>query len=86
MDFGRASTLLETLQETLNLGIALEKVLPMFTSNVANLLRLKAKGNIASNFDADLVVLNEKFEITDVMANGVWHKRNNQSVIRGTFE
>lgn len=86
MDFGRASTLLETLQETLNLGIALEKVLPMFTSNVANLLRLKTKGQIAANFDADLVVLNKQFEITDVMAKGVWHKRDNQTVISGTFE
>jgi len=86
MDFGRSSTLLETLQATLKKGIALETVLPLFTSNVATLLRLHAKGNIAPNFDADLLVLNEKFEITDVMAKGVWHKRNNQLVISGTFE
>jgi beta-aspartyl-dipeptidase (metallo-type) len=86
MDFGRASTLLETIQETLALGIPLETVLPMFTQNVANLLRLKTKGQIKPSFDADLVVLNKQYKITDVMVKGVWHKRHNQTVVRGTFE
>jgi beta-aspartyl-dipeptidase (metallo-type) len=86
MDFGSASTLLETLQATLSLGVGLEEVLPLFTSNVADLLRFHGKGEIAPGNDADLLVLNNKFEITDVMANGRWHKRDNKSVIIGTFE
>ncbi len=86
MDFGRASTLLETIQAGLNAGLALEMLLPMFTSNVAKLLRFKTKGRIAPGFDADLLVLDEKHQITDVMAKGHWHKRNGSSVIIGTFE
>lgn len=86
MDFGQASTLLETLQATLATGIPLETVLPMFTSNVANLLRLTAKGQLTPGRDADLLVFNKNFEITDVMANGRWHKRNNEQLIIGTFE
>ena len=86
MDFGRARTLLETLQATLKTGLALETVLPMFTSNVAKLMRLKVKGKIVTGYDADLPVLNEKYEITDVMAKGIWHKRKGKSVIIGTFE
>jgi beta-aspartyl-dipeptidase (metallo-type) len=86
MDFGRASTLGETLVETLDKGLALETVLPMLTSNVATILRFKSKGQIAVGFDADLLVMNEKYEITDVMAQGVWHKQNNQTIIKGTFE
>ena len=86
MDFGRASTLGETLIATLNKGLSLETILPMLTSNVANILRFKNKGQIAVGFDADLLVMNEKHEITDVMAQGVWHKKNNQTMIKGTFE
>lgn len=86
MDFGRASTLLETIQAGLNAGLALEMLLPMFTSNVAKLLRFKTKGRIAPGFDADLLVLDEKHQITDVMAKGHWHKRNGSPVIIGTFE
>ena len=86
MDFGSSRTLLETLQAALQAGLQLETVLPLFTSNVAKLLRLKTKGEITPGHDADLVVLNEKHEITDVMATGKWHKRNGKSVIVGTFE
>lgn len=86
MDFGRASTLGETLAATLNNGLSLETVLPMLTSNVANILRFKQKGHVAVGFDADLLVMNEKYEITDVMAQGVWHKQDNQTIITGTFE
>ncbi len=86
MDFGHASTLIETIQASLSADLPLAKVLPMFTSNVANFLRLKQKGQIAIGFDADLLVLNNKHEITDVMALGNWHKRHNSSVINGTFE
>ncbi|MEH6473771.1 MAG: beta-aspartyl-peptidase [Halopseudomonas sp.] len=86
MDFGRASTLLETIQAGLKAGLALETLLPMFTRNVAKLLRLKTKGRIAPGFDADLLVLNENYQVTDVMAKGHWHKRNGTSVIIGTFE
>lgn len=86
MDFGSSRTLLETLQAALKSGLQMETVLPMFTSNVAKLLRLRTKGKIASGHDADLLVLNEQYEITDVMARGKWHKRNGKSVIAGTFE
>ncbi len=86
MDFGRAETLGETLRETLSLGVRLEQILPMLTENVANLLRLSSKGRIAVDCDADLVVLNEQNEISDVMALGQWHKRKQKMCIKGTFE
>jgi len=86
MDFGSSGTLLETLQAALQAGLPLATVLPMLTSNVAELLRLRGKGKIASGYDADLLILNEKCEITDVMARGKWHKRSGKAVIVGTFE
>lgn len=86
MDFGRAQTLGETLRAALEQGVSLAQILPMYTSNVANLLRFPNKGRIAVECDADLIVLDEKNEISDVMVLGTWHKRNHQMCIKGTFE
>ena len=58
----------------------------MLTSNVAQLLRLTNKGQIAKGFDADLIVLDQHLQISDVMALGVWHKRQGKVIIKGTFE
>jgi len=86
MDFGRAETLAETLRAALQKGVSLSQILPMYTSNVANLLRFPNKGRIAVDCDADLIVLNEKNEVSDVMVLGTWHKRNHKMCIKGTFE
>jgi beta-aspartyl-dipeptidase (metallo-type) len=86
MEVGRPSTLLATIRSLLERGHALEKILPPFTSNVADLLRLSGKGRIESGANADLVVLDDRHAICDVMARGVWHLRKGKVAIRGTFE
>lgn len=86
MDFGKAETLHETLSEVLDQGIALETVLPMMTSNVADLLRMHAKGRIAVGNDADLIVMDEQNNISGVMALGRWHRHQGEQIIKGTFE
>ena len=57
MDVGRVATLLDTIRELDGRGLSLDRVLPIFTSNVAKLFRLPNKGRIAVGADADLVVL-----------------------------
>jgi len=74
------------LRELLDRGQPLERVLPAFTSNPADLLRLPDKGRIEAGGDADLVVLNPDGEMTDVMALGRWHVVDGRAVVRGTFE
>lgn len=86
MDFGRSQTLVETLQQSAALQIPLEKVLPMLTSNVAELLRMPNKGRIGCDKDADLVVLDDQLNVKDVMINGRWHKREGAMQVKGTFE
>lgn len=86
MDFGDASTLGITLKELLNDGFSLEQVLPIFTSNVATLMRLQNKGRLCIGSDADLIILNDNNEISDVLAIGKWHKRNGNSIVKGFFE
>ena len=67
-------------------GLPLEDVLPIFTSNVATLLRLPKKGRIAVGADADLVVLDASHRIRDVMARGRFLVRDGKPVVTGTFE
>jgi len=86
MDVGSPGALAAALRELLNRGQALERVLPAFTSNPADLLRLPDKGRIEAGGDADLVVLNQNGEITDVMAMGRWHLVDGRTVVHGTFE
>jgi beta-aspartyl-dipeptidase (metallo-type) len=86
MDVGRPAALAETLKELIECGQPLERVLPAFTANPARLLRLQRKGRLVTGSDADLVVLDEKAEVRDVMARGRWHVREGHPLIRGTFE
>lgn len=86
IDVGRSNYLLSTIQELLKHGVPLEKVLPPVTTNVANFLRLPRKNGLAVGSDADLVVLDDQHQLTDVMAMGRWHLRNGQLVIKGMFE
>lgn len=86
MDVGRSVALAHTLEELLDRGLALASVLPVFTSNVADLLRLRHKGRIAPGGDADLVVLDGEHRIRDVVALGAVMVKDGTPVTLGTFE
>lgn len=86
MEVGDPGTLAGTLRTVLARGRPLAQALPPFTSNVARLLRLPAKGQIRVGADADLVVLDQDGGIRDVMARGRWHVRDGAAVLHGTFE
>ncbi|MBA3498363.1 MAG: beta-aspartyl-peptidase [Gemmatimonadales bacterium] len=86
MDVGRPSAIGDTLTRLLGSGHPLERVLPAFTANPARLLRLERKGRLAPGADADLVVLDARGGIADVMARGRWHVRGGRAVVMGMFE
>ncbi len=86
MDIGRPSSLIGTLRDLLQKGAPLERVLPAFTSNVADLLRLAGRGRIRTGACADLIVLDDEHGISDVMVAGIWHVRAGLRQVYGQFE
>jgi len=86
MDIGRPASLIETLRTLLGNGVALEQVLPAFTSNVADILRLHDRGRIRLGDAADLIVLDDENEISDVMIAGIWHVQAGAQQVFGQFE
>ena len=68
-------------------GVALEKALPFITSNVARALELyPRKGCIAEGSDADLVLLDEGYQIDTMLAKGRIMMQDKQVLVKGTFE
>ncbi|HEY8375077.1 MAG TPA: beta-aspartyl-peptidase, partial [Nannocystis sp.] len=86
MDVGRPSTLSDTLAELLRRGRDLADILPIFTANVADLLRLSHKGRLLPGADADLVALAPDGRIDSVIARGRWLVRGGETVVFGPFE
>lgn len=86
MDVGHSGALLDTLNELLARGLPLERALPAFTSNPANLLRLAGKGRIEVGGDADLITLDAQGAIHHVWMGGVAYVVAGQPVRRGMFE
>ncbi len=86
MGFARSAAMAESFKAMLDSGLALSQVLPMMTSNVARLLKLRTKGSIAQGMDADLLVLNSRHQIDSVMVNGRWHLSQGKTLVKGIFE
>ena len=86
LDYGRCTLLSDTLKELVDSGYQLDEVMPVFTSNVAKLLRLNNKGKLEVGKDADLIVLNDDNKIESVMALGQWHQKNYKTIKKGGFE
>jgi beta-aspartyl-dipeptidase (metallo-type) len=82
-------------QETLKKGfftlikeniLSLPQAIKIFSTNPAHFLKLKRKGEIKENYDADILLINENFEITDVFAKGKRMIANKKILVKGTFE
>ncbi len=67
-------------------NLEIEKAIKVSTSNIADILKLKDKGRIAVNKDADVIVVNDDFEIIHLLANGEIMTRNKKMLRRGSYE
>ncbi len=85
---GKVTSLFKEVQDAVLMeGVPLEKAIRTITSNPANILKLKEKGQIAEGFDADLCLLDEEsLEIDTVIARGRIMLRDKEVIVHGTFE
>ena len=71
----------------LNLGFDLEKALKFFTTNVSKSLGLyPQKGTIMEKSDADLIIIDDNFEIETVIAKGNLMMEEGKLIKKGTYE
>ncbi len=82
-------------QETLRKGfrtlvreniLDLSQAIKILSTNPAHFLKLEGKGEIKVGCDADLVLIDENLEITDVFARGKRMISDKKILVKGTFE
>jgi beta-aspartyl-dipeptidase (metallo-type) len=76
----------ELVDAVVNEGLDLETVLQTVTSNVANILKLKRKGGITQDKDADIVLVNKDFGIEYVLVMGKIMVVKGEILKKGTYE
>jgi beta-aspartyl-dipeptidase (metallo-type) len=87
IDMGYPKSIFTELKDAvIEENMPLEIALKVITSNVADILKLKHKGRVQAGKDADLVVLDADFEISDVIARGELFTHNYQRLRKGTYE
>lgn len=86
MDIGRPRTLVDTISGLRARAVPWPQLLPIFTRNVADLLRLPHKGRLAPGADADLVAWTPGGQVSAVMARGEWLVKDARPVVFGRFE
>lgn len=69
-----------------NEKLELQDALKVVTSNVADILWLKNKGRVALNKDADVVLVNDAFEIVHLVAMGQMMVEDTRMLRKGNYE
>ena len=81
-----ASIFRETIDLIKEEKMPAEKAILPVTKNPAQILKLKNKGEIKENYDADLILLTSDYKIEYVMAKGNILIENGKTVKKGYFE
>lgn len=80
-------TLLAQIKELVKNGHKPEDVLPLFTSNVADSLKISTrKGRLQVGLDADILLLNDEFLLDGVIAKGEVLMEGDKMLKLGTYE
>lgn len=86
MSFADSQSMTDIFYALVDNGESIERFLPFFTLNVAQLMNFHHKGRIQVGADADIIMLNKHKRIEHVMALGQWHVKHQQQIKKGTFE
>ncbi|OWZ83953.1 beta-aspartyl-peptidase [Natranaerobius trueperi] len=71
---------------TVKENLSLEKSFTIFTKNVADLLELPKKGRISEGCDADIILLDDNYDLKYVISRGNVMMENGEVIKKGTFE
>ena len=67
--------------------LSLEEVLCLVTTNTSRALELEHKGNIAKDYDADILIIDrDTFKLTEVFMKGRQMMSRGAVIVKGTFE
>lgn len=87
LEMGQPNSIFIELIDMIKLeNMKLEEALQVLTSNVARILKLKTKGQLLENFDADMVLLDQDLKISHVIARGQLMVSDYQMLRKGTYE
>lgn len=86
LQVGRVTSLYKEVKDAILDGVPLEKAIKAITTNPARILKLRGKGLIIEGFDADVVMLDENYDIDTVIARGKIMMLDKEIVVYGTFE
>ncbi|WP_061811086.1 beta-aspartyl-peptidase [Rossellomorea vietnamensis] len=88
LQIGQVSSLYEEVKDAVLMeNIPLETAIRVITSNPAKILKLKQKGRVEVEKDADLVLLDqETLDVNTVFARGKLMVENGEAIVKGTFE
>ncbi|OXS56400.1 beta-aspartyl-dipeptidase (metallo-type) [Bacillus sp. V-88] len=88
LQIGQVSSLYEEVKDAVLMeNIPLETAIRVITSNPARILKLKQKGRVEVEKDADLVLLDqETLDVNTVFAKGKLMVENGVAIVKGTFE
>ncbi|PFA61727.1 beta-aspartyl-peptidase [Bacillus sp. AFS015802] len=88
LQIGQVSSLYREVKDAvLEEGIPLETAIKVITSNPAKILKLKEKGLVEIEKDADLVLLDKNsLDVSSVFARGKLMVEDGKAIVKGTFE
>ncbi len=87
LETGQPKSVFDEVRDLIRDGrIPMEQALAVATSNPARILKLTRKGEISVGMDADMVLLDSRYNIVHVIANGCLMMKDGQLIRHGTFE
>ncbi|MBN8192608.1 beta-aspartyl-peptidase [Bacillus sp. NTK074B] len=88
LQIGQVSSLYNEVKDAMLVeNVPLETAIRVITSNPAKILKLKQKGHVEVEKDADLVLLDqETLDVNTVFARGKLMVENGEAIVKGTFE
>ncbi len=85
--YARCDTIYTAIKKLIEEKILLpEEGISLGTRNVSEALGLDNRGTLSSGRYADILILDEDFQLNDVLANGKFLMRNRENIVKGIYE